>query len=243
MASDGRRTVRDHPAAQHSGSFRGAFAIPRKHEPVPLFGSQFLHLPAMTIFSRRQRTSGGSLNRTAVWSPAAEVSRWRALLIRVATILIGAMVLVGGALAAETGLLVQAIGQTPVHLSLEDLTALPSQEVSVQDERGKPARYRGVLVSDVLVRAGAPLPVLRGKVMTQTLLVNAADGYGVVFALPELDVEFTAAQVLVCFERDGHPMDDQEGPLRIVVPNEKKHARWVRRAVGLIIQPGVVHEN
>ncbi len=35
--------------------------------------------------------------------------------------------------------------------------------------------------------------------------------------------------------RDGKPLGAREGPYQIVVPGEKKHARWVRQVVGLRI--------
>jgi hypothetical protein len=34
---------------------------------------------------------------------------------------------------------------------------------------------------------------------------------------------------------DGKPLSAQEGPLRIVVPGEKRHSRWVRQVVALRI--------
>jgi hypothetical protein len=37
-------------------------------------------------------------------------------------------------------------------------------------------------------------------------------------------------------KRDGKALDAKEGPLRIVVPDEKMHARWVRQVTGLVIR-------
>ncbi len=63
-----------------------------------------------------------------------------------------------------------------------------------------------------------------------------ADGYRAVFALPELDPAYTDKIILLADKRDGKPMDAKEGPLRIVVPDEKRHARWVRQVTGLVIK-------
>jgi hypothetical protein len=52
----------------------------------------------------------------------------------------------------------------------------------------------------------------------------------VVFALIELDPRFTAKTVLVADQRDGAAIG-ADGPLRLVVPDEKHHARWVRNAI------------
>ena len=51
------------------------------------------------------------------------------------------------------------------------------------------------------------------------LLVEAADDYRVVFALPELDPAFTERVILLADRRDGQPLAAAEGPLRLVVPD------------------------
>src|SRR5713226_4105039 len=65
------------------------------------------------------------------------------------------------------------------------------------------------------------------------LVVGAADGYHAVFALPELDHAFTDRIIILADRRDGKPLAEKEGPLRIVVPDEKREARWVRQVVSL----------
>lgn len=68
------------------------------------------------------------------------------------------------------------------------------------------------------------------------VIVDASDGYQVVFALPEFDPDFTDRVILLADKRDGHPLSAPEAPLRIVVPGEKRHARWVREVIDLNIQ-------
>jgi hypothetical protein len=65
------------------------------------------------------------------------------------------------------------------------------------------------------------------------LVVEAADGYRAVFALPELDPLFTDRVILLADRRDGKSLSEREGPLRIIVPGEKRPARWVRQVVAL----------
>ena len=76
---------------------------------------------------------------------------------------------------------------------------------------------------------------MKGKRLTDCLLVEAADGYRAVIALPELDPGFTDKQTLLAFLRDGKPLRDKEGPYRIVIPDEKRMARWVRQVTALKI--------
>ena len=70
---------------------------------------------------------------------------------------------------------------------------------------------------------------LRGKRLSSCLVAEAADGYRVIIALPELDPGFTDRVILLADKADGHPLDTKEGPFRIVVPGEKRMARWVRQ--------------
>jgi hypothetical protein len=76
---------------------------------------------------------------------------------------------------------------------------------------------------------------LRGKRLSFCLLVEAADGYRVVFALPELDPAFTDRVILIADRADGQPIGSHDGPFRIVVPGEKKMARWVWQVTALKI--------
>jgi hypothetical protein len=72
--------------------------------------------------------------------------------------------------------------------------------------------------------------------MALYLLVEAADGYRVVFAFPELDPAFTERVVLLADQRDGQPLATAEGPLRLVVPDEKRQARGVRQVASCTVR-------
>ena len=61
------------------------------------------------------------------------------------------------------------------------------------------------------------------------VLVKARDGYAAVFALPEFDPGFTDRVILLADRRQGHALGVVEGPFRLIVPGEKRHARWVRQ--------------
>ena len=76
---------------------------------------------------------------------------------------------------------------------------------------------------------------MKGKRLASCLLVEAADGYRAVITLPELDPAFTDKQILLVFLRDGKPLGEKEGPYRIVIPEEKRMARWVRQVTTLRI--------
>ena len=122
----------------------------------------------------------------------------------------------------------------PLALTTGDLAALPHRSLSATDEKNGTEVYQGVPVVELLRRAGAPLGKdLRGPKMRLYVLVKARDGYAAVFALPEFDAGFTDRVILLADRRDGHPLDAVEGPLRLVVPDEKRRARWVRQVIDI----------
>src|SRR5262245_57836642 len=124
-----------------------------------------------------------------------------------------------------------------LQLGLDDLSRMDRRSVKVKDHDGRESVFDGVLVADILKKAGIKQgKELRGELLATYLLVEAADGYRVVFALPELDEVFTDRVVLLADRRDGKPLSDREGPFRIVVPDEKRPARWVRQVVAFTIR-------
>ena len=121
-------------------------------------------------------------------------------------------------------------GQASVRLTTVDFAKLKRLQVKATDHEQNVATFEGVLLRDALQPLGLPFGKdLRGKALTIYLLIEAQDGYQVVFTLPELDALFTDKVVLLADRRDGKPLSEKEGPLRIVVPDEKRQARWIRQ--------------
>jgi hypothetical protein len=120
-------------------------------------------------------------------------------------------------------------------LTKADIEALPHVKVTT-GAAGNASTLEGVSVRSVLEKAGVGFgETLKGKRMASCLLVEAADGYRVVMALPEIDPAFSDKQVVLAFSKDGKPLDAKEGPYRIVIPDEKRMARWVRQVTALKI--------
>ncbi len=117
----------------------------------------------------------------------------------------------------------------PLKLTVDDLAKLNEAEVKGKDRDGKEHTYKGVRLVDVLSSAGVTLGAqLRGENLVKFVLVKAVDGYEVVFSLPEVDPEFTNQTIYLVYQVDGNPLPKGEGPFRMVVPNDNKHARWIR---------------
>jgi DMSO/TMAO reductase YedYZ molybdopterin-dependent catalytic subunit len=141
--------------------------------------------------------------------------------------------------AAET--LLSVGGEVPKRLELtaDGFAKLPRQSVRVKDPAGADVEYEGVLLGEVLKAAGVKLGEdLRGPALANYLMVEAADGYRAVFALADLDPTFTDRLILLADRRGGKPLDQKEGPLRVVIPAEKRHSRWVRQVVSLKVGRG-----
>jgi hypothetical protein len=114
---------------------------------------------------------------------------------------------------------------------------LPRQSIKARDHSGTLATYEGVVLARVLQEAGVTLgKELRGPRLANILLVEAADGYRVAFSLAEIDPEMSEGVVLLADRKDGKPLDANEGPYRLVVPRDKKHARWVRQVIRLSVE-------
>lgn len=129
--------------------------------------------------------------------------------------------------------------EKPLTLSAEGLKTLPRQTVRAKSHDGPVVAYEGVPLFEILQAAGVKFGKdLRGPALARYLVVEAADGYKAVFALPELDPASTDAVVLLADHGDGKPFDAKEGPLRLVLPAEKRHSRWVRQVVKLTIKRG-----
>jgi hypothetical protein len=120
-------------------------------------------------------------------------------------------------------------------LNSVQIASMPHITVSATDH-GTAAEFSGVPLSALLTSSGVSLgDSLRGPRLAEALLVTGADGYKVVFALAELDSAFTSREIILADKRDGKPLNEREGPFRIVAPGDKRPARWVRQVVELRI--------
>jgi DMSO/TMAO reductase YedYZ molybdopterin-dependent catalytic subunit len=118
---------------------------------------------------------------------------------------------------------------TPMDLTLQDLFAYKQVSQKVKERDGKEHEFKGVALIELLEKAGVTTgSKLRGENLTKYVLIKAADGYEVIYSLAEIDPEFTDQVIIVATEKDGQPLPAGEGPFRIITPNDKKPARWIR---------------
>jgi hypothetical protein len=148
------------------------------------------------------------------------------------------MVLLTGLSAAAdlpaATLSVFGLNRTEIRITADQWAALPRASLDVIDHSGSPAHFEGVSGRDVLKLASAPLDKeLRGANLAVFVVAEAADGYRVVYSLAEFDSGFRDATILIADKKDGKALAAEEGPLRIVVPGEKRQGRWTRQLLAL----------
>jgi len=144
-----------------------------------------------------------------------------------------------GQAPTPAGATLRVIGKVerPLIMREVDLQALPHKHLAVTDDKGAGVTYDGVPIVELLRRAGVPLGKrLKGVQMKLYVIVDASDGYHVVFALPEFDPAFTDRIIILADRRDGNALAPPEGPCRLVVAGEKRHARWVREVTALEVE-------
>jgi DMSO/TMAO reductase YedYZ molybdopterin-dependent catalytic subunit len=135
--------------------------------------------------------------------------------------------------AAPAVLKVEGAVPTPLSLTAEDLAKMPRTTAQLAAD-GTTTTYEGVLLYDILVKAGWQFGRgMTGKPMASYLLATGKDGYQVVFALPEIDPQFSGAKVMIADKADGSPLPAREQPFRIVAPEDKMHARSIYSLVKL----------
>ena len=126
---------------------------------------------------------------------------------------------------------------TPLDLTVPDLKVMPRKTLRVDNAHSKKTEvYEGVLVEDLLQKAGVPLgEQLRGPALATYVLVEAADNYRVVFSLAEFNSSFQDSEIIVADTMDGAPIPGSLGPFRMVAPHEKRPARWVEMVKSLTV--------
>ncbi len=120
-------------------------------------------------------------------------------------------------------------------LTSAEFKALPHKTVTFHNVHTKADEtYSGVPLIDLLAKYGAPTgDKLRGKALSDYVVVAGADGYKAVLALAETDPSFHPGDVIVADTMDAKPLDAKTGPFRLVVTEDKRPARSVHNLVSI----------
>ena len=130
---------------------------------------------------------------------------------------------------SDAVLVVKGAVKQELRLTLAELKAMPRAKLTAKGHDGASHEYEGVALPALLAKAGVPQgSELRGKNMTLCVVAEAGDGYRAVFSVAEMDGYFAGEAVIVADTADGKDLSPDQGPLRLVVPGDKRQGRWVR---------------
>lgn len=102
---------------------------------------------------------------------------------------------------------------------------------------GKEHVYTGVLLSDVLAKAGIILGNKRESISSY-LVMRAKDNYKTIFSLAEVDPLFAKEPILIADKIDGKSLDSGVAPFQVIVSADKIQTRWIRQLVSIeLVKP------
>ena len=123
----------------------------------------------------------------------------------------------------------------PLRLTVDELGAMELTEVrdvtmicgSGRNE-GFIQSYRGVLLTDLLKRADV---IMREHDSPSNMFVTvmSSDDHGALLSYQELFNTTVGEQAIVIIEKDGQPLDDQEGRIAFISANDKRPGPRKRR--------------
>ena len=136
----------------------------------------------------------------------------------------------------STQLTIKTYEGKTLNFSPDELAALPHKQVSVFNAHSKANEiYSGVLLADLLSKAGVPLgESVRGKLFMTGVVASGVDGYGVLYSLAEVDPSIHTGDVIVADTVDGQKLG-KDGAFKMVSSEEKRPARWVRNLTSITV--------
>ncbi|HEX7815038.1 molybdopterin-dependent oxidoreductase [Dyella sp.] len=140
------------------------------------------------------------------------------------------------ALSASASITLHAGGKTRT-LDRKALDAMPQTQATAAAHEDKPSQWGGVALQDVLAQSVPHGQSLRGRNLATFVRITASDGYQIVFSVAELDPNFGNTRVILADSKDGQPLD-KDGPYRLIVPGDKRPARWIRNITQIDVVDG-----
>jgi Oxidoreductase molybdopterin binding domain len=118
-----------------------------------------------------------------------------------------------------------------------DVTAIQKAsnvEVKVK-EKGVETTYKGVPLRFMIeshLKGPNEMADLR-NLSDAVLLIKATDGYQAAVSAAEVAMDEAGAKYLLATEKDGKPLADKHGPVKLIIPGDPKPIRSVRMVSGV----------
>jgi hypothetical protein len=88
--------------------------------------------------------------------------------------------------------------------------------------------------ADFVMKSGVD-PKLKNPQLRQVIIVSGRDGYAVVFSMAEVLPMVGDRPIWVALDEDGQPLNDNDEPVRLIVPDDKMPARGVHQVASIDI--------
>jgi Oxidoreductase molybdopterin binding domain len=112
------------------------------------------------------------------------------------------------------------------------LEGLETVEIKVTED-GQTVTYSGIALASLLekqVKGSTTMPGLR-SLSDAVLLVRGSDGYQAAASAAAVAMDPKGGRYLLAIARNGKPLDKGQGPVRLIIPGDPKHVRWVKDVV------------
>ncbi len=121
-------------------------------------------------------------------------------------------------------------GRPDQPVTAESLLGRDQRDVRLEESQGDVVIYHGRPLLEVLEKGGLDVRTMTGERETAAAVVLAVgrDGYTVAFSVGELLAARSNPKVYLVSDKDGEPLPENEGPVRLVV-----YGDVVRSAYGL----------
>ena len=109
------------------------------------------------------------------------------------------------------------------------LEGLVKAEVRVMED-GRTVTYSGVALASLLEKQVPGSGTMSGlrSISDAVILIRGTDGYQAAVSAAAVAMDPNGTRYLVATARDGKPLDKGQGPIRLIIPADPKHARWVK---------------
>ncbi len=121
-------------------------------------------------------------------------------------------------------------GRADQAVAPESLLGRDERDVRLEDSQGDVTIYHGRTLLEVLEKGGLDVRTMAGEreAGAAVVLASGRDGYTVAFSVGELLAARSNPKVYLVADRNGEPLPENEGPVRLVV-----YGDVVRSAYGL----------
>ena len=137
--------------------------------------------------------------------------------------------------AVPSGALTVSIEGKTATFAVADLEAMPQKTIVVHNAHlNAEETYSGVLLTDVLAKAGAGEGSLGKALLRSYVKAAGTDSYWVLYSGIEIDGAVHAGQVIVATKLAGKALGE-DGAFKLVSSEDSKPQRWVRNLAALTL--------